>query len=103
MQWPAIQRWNDLLYPPVLSRIESNLKKSIKSLELGLVGTPQRKRFNFKKTRYVYPMVTLFLFRLQYPLDLDRAPLRWIWRNLLISAKPLLCIGKMLKRVYGYI
>jgi hypothetical protein len=93
-----------LLYPPVLSRIESNLIKSIKSLELGLVRrTLQRKRFNFKKTRYVYPMVTLFLFRLQYPLDLDRAPLRWIWRNLLISAKPLLCIGKMLKRVYGYI
>ena len=74
MQWPAIQRWNDLWYPPVLSRIESNLIKSIKSLELGLVGTPQRKRFNFKKTRYVYPMVTHFLFRLQYPLDLDRAP-----------------------------
>jgi hypothetical protein len=58
-----------LLYPPVLSRIESNLKKSIKSLELGLVGTPQRKRFNFKKTRYVYPMVTLFKGSLcKYPL-----------------------------------
>jgi hypothetical protein len=51
---------------------ERNLIISIKSLER-LFGTPQRKDFNFKKTRYVYLTVMLFKGRTQYPLDLDRA------------------------------